>query len=375
MEYTVVSADNHIIEPPHVFTTYLPDEYRDRAPRILRGEDGGDGWSFDGKAPRHTFGLNAVAGRPVEQYKAGGLTLDEILPGNYDGAAHLKDMDLDGVDAATIYPMSSLMSYVLDDRPFALAILRAYNDWLLDEFCAVDPQRLIGLPLLPVDDGIDALLGELDRVVAKGAKGVFIPYFSVLPYWDSSYERFWAAAEQAPVAVCIHRTMGGREPAGSATPTPEAAPGVNIAGVVQRFFTGVAPFSQLTFAGVFERHPGLKFVDAEVNAGWLRFWAQMMDQEFDRQRHWANPPLHTPPHEFLGQNLFVSLLDDFVGFEDAKHDSMVAAAAMFSTDYPHSTTLFPKTQQYIAELTEGLDDDRKQAILAGNAVRVFNLGA
>jgi predicted TIM-barrel fold metal-dependent hydrolase len=271
--------------------------------------------------------------------------------------------------------MSSLMSYVLDDRPFALAILRAYNDWLLDEFCAVDPRRLIGLPLLPVDDGIDALLGELDRVVAKGAKGVFIPYFSVLPYWDGFYEPFWAAAEQAPVAVCIHRTMGGREPAGSATPTPEAAPGVNIAGVVQRFFTGVAPFSQLTFAGVFERHPGLKFVDAEVNAGWLRFWAQMMDQEFERQRHWANPPLHTPPHEFLGQNLFVSLLDDFVGFEDAKHDSMVAAAAMFSTDYPHSTTLFPKTQQYIAELTDGLDDDRKQAILAGNAVRVFNLGA
>ncbi len=69
------------------------------------------------------------------------------------------------------------------------------------------------------------------------------------------------------------------------------------------------------------------------------------------------------------------MLDDFVGFEDAKHDSMVAAAAMFSTDYPHSTTLFPNTRQYIAQLTEGLDDDRTQAILAGNAVRVFNLGS
>ena len=77
MEYNVISADNHIIEAPHTFTAYLPNEYQDRAPRILRGEDGGDGWSFDGQPPRMTFGLNAVAGRAFEDYKASGLTLDE----------------------------------------------------------------------------------------------------------------------------------------------------------------------------------------------------------------------------------------------------------------------------------------------------------
>jgi hypothetical protein len=99
----------------------------------------------------------------------------------------------------------------------------------------------------------------------------------------------------------------------------------------------------------------------------------MMDQEYERQRHWANPPLHTPPHEFVGKNLFVSVLDDYVGFDDAKRDARLASAAMFSTDYPHSTTLFPKAQQYITELTEGLDKGRKHAILAGNAMRAFNL--
>lgn len=373
MEYRVISADNHIIEPPHTFTEYLSPQYKERAPRILRGEDGGDGWSFDGRPPRMTFGLNAMAGRPYENYKASGLTFAEILPGNYDGAAHLKDMDLDGVDAATIYPMASLMAYTEEDRPFALALMRAYNDWLLGEFCAVDRRRLIGLPLLPIDDGIDALLAELERVVAMGAKGVFIPYFSERPYYDSYYEPFWTAAEQAPVAVCIHRTMGGREPKAVATPMTDAAPGVNIAGIVQRFFTAVGPFAQLTFTGVFERHPKLKFVDAEVNLGWLRFWTQMMEQEYERQRHWANPPLHTAPREFVGKNLFVSVLDDYVGFDDARRDPRVASAAMFSSDYPHSTTLFPKTRQYIAELTKGLDEDRKHAILAGNAIRVFNL--
>ena len=99
----------------------------------------------------------------------------------------------------------------------------------------------------------------------------------------------------------------------------------------------------------------------------------MMEQEYERQRHWANPPLHTQPREFVGKNLFVSVLDDYVGFEDAKRDPLVASAAMFSIDYPHSTTLFPKTRQYVAELTKGLDEDRRHAILAGNAIRVFNL--
>jgi len=374
VEYKVISTDNHIIEAPNTFLDHLPKTYLDRAPRILRGADGGDGWSFDGKPPKTTFGLNAVAGRAYEDYKATGLTLEEILPGNYDGAAHLKDMDLDGVDAATIYPMASLAVYEIEDRDFATALVRAYNDWLLDEFCGVDSRRLIGLPLMPVDDGMDELLKEFSRVQAKGAKGVFVPYFAARPYYDSYYEPFWAAAEDAGVAVCIHRTMGGKAPVAEATPMLDAdVPGVNVAGIVQRFFTAVGPFSQLTFTGLFERHPGLKFVDAEVNAGWLRFWIQMMEQEFERQRHWANPPLKTSPSEFVGKNLFVTLLDDFAGFDDARKDPVIASAIMFSTDYPHSTTLFPNTKQYIADLTKGLDDQRKHAILAGNAVRVFNL--
>jgi predicted TIM-barrel fold metal-dependent hydrolase len=375
MEYKVISTDNHIIEAPDTFVGRLPAEYKDRAPKIMRGPDGGDGWSFDGQPPKMTFGLNAVAGRPFKDYKASGLKLEEILPGNYDGAEHLKDMDKDSVDAATIYPMASLSAYTMDERPFALAILRAYNDWLLDEFCAVNPQRLIGLPLTPVDDSMDVLLAETERVLGKGAKGLFIPYWSQRPYYDKYYDPFWKVVSDAGVPVSIHRTMGGAAPAAESTPMPDAAAGLNLAGIVERFFTGVAPFSRLVFTGLFERFPRLKFIDAEVNAGWLPFWVQMMEQEYDRQRHWANPPLQTPPSEFVGKNLFVTLLDDYVGFGLAKFEDSVVSASMYSTDYPHSTTLFPKSQEYIAKLTDGLDPDKKHAILAGNAVRVFNLAA
>jgi predicted TIM-barrel fold metal-dependent hydrolase len=375
MEYRVISTDNHIMEAPNAFVDHLPVEYRDRAPRIVRGADGGDGWSFDGAPPKMTFGLNAVGGRAYEDYKATGLTFEEILPGNYDGSAHIKDLDLDGVDAATIYPMVSLEAYVVEDRGFGLALLRAYNDWLLDEFCAADPQRLIGLPLIPTDDGIAATLAEFDRVLTKGAKGVFLPYFTAVPYWDRHYDPLWNAASAASVPVCLHRTMGGVAAAGQGTPGIDDAAGLNVAGIVERFFTGVAPFARLTFTGLFERHPDLKFVDAEVNCGWLPFWVQMMEQEYERQRHWANIPLHTNPRDLVGKNLFVTLLDDYVGFDALKHDDVIASASMFSTDYPHSTTLFPKTQHYITELTAGMPEDTKHAVLAGNAIRVFNLAA
>ncbi len=374
MEYKVISTDNHITEGPNTFINHIAAEYKDRAPRIMRGPDGGDGWSFDGKPPRNTFGLNAVAGRPFEDYKVSGLKLEEILPGNYDGVAHLADMDLDGVDAATIFPLASLAAYNQEDRGFGVALMRAYNDWLMDEFCAADPKRLIPLPLVPVDDPMDVLLAELDRVVAKGATAVFVPYFTAQPYYSKYYDPFWKAITDHDVAVAIHRTMGGNAPANQMTPGTDEAEGINLSGIVERFFTAIQPFGRMVFSGLFERFPTLRFVDAEVNVGWLPFWVQMMEQEYERQRHWANPPLHTNPREFVGKNLFVTFLDDYVGTELVKRDPMTASAAMFSTDYPHSTTLFPHTQKIIGEMTEGMDEHTKHAILAGNAQKVFRIG-
>ncbi len=377
MDYQVISTDDHIIEAPDTFDR-LPARFRDRQPRILRGPDGGDGWSFDGNPPRNTFGLNAVAGRPYQDYKESGLTFEEILPGNYDGSAHLKDMDLDGVDAATIYPMATLEALVVADREFGLACVRAYNDWLLEDFCGADPKRLIGLPIIPVDDGERAMIDEAERVIAKGARGVFLPYFSERGYYDAYYEPLWQLLEAARVAATIHRTMGGRAPASESAMgavDPKARPGLNVSGIVERFFSGVTPLTRLIFTGVFERHPNLHFVDAEVNAGWVPFWVQMMEQEYERQQHWAHPPISESPSEFVGRNVYVTALDDFVGFDLAKRNDVLARSLMWSSDYPHSTTLWPKSKEYIAALTDGMDAQRRRDVLAGNAIRAFALEA
>ena len=110
----VISADCHINEPPTVFDR-VPTALKDRAPKMLRGDDGGDGWSFDGGAPKRTFGVEALAGR-AKGSKVSGLRFDEILPGNYDGAAHVADMDLDGIDVSIVYPGSAIFVYMEPDR-------------------------------------------------------------------------------------------------------------------------------------------------------------------------------------------------------------------------------------------------------------------
>jgi predicted TIM-barrel fold metal-dependent hydrolase len=375
MDYTIISADSHVIEPRDLFVERLPEQYRDRAPRVVRSPAGGDGWSFDGNPPARTFGLEAVAGQKAigKKFAAEGLTWEEILPGNYDGAAHLADMDRDGVDASVLYagPIG-LSSFSLPDRGFALAVMRSYNDWLLDDFCGVDRDRLVGLALLPTDDGADAMLAEFERCLGKGARGFNLPGSPERAYFHEYYDPLWTAASDARIPLSFHRNHGGR-PKGDLAGFRHDIPGVNVGGIVARFFTAIDPFTYMIFTGVFERFPDLKLVAAEVNCGWLPFWRENMDQNYEQQREWANVPIDRLPSEFVGRNVFVTTLDDRFGYDAIRRDPTLADAVMYSTDYPHSVTLWPNTAELVRELTAGFDDSARHKVLAGNAASLYHL--
>ncbi len=366
----VISADCHINEPPWVFDR-VPAQYRDRAPRMLRGDDGGDGWSFDGKPPKRTFGVEAMAGRAKADYQASGLRFEDILPGNYDGAAHVADMELDGIDVSIVYPAQAIFTYLEPDRGLAIACMQSYNDWILEDFQAADPKRIVGLPLLPVEDGIDVCLAELDRVLARGAKAAFIPGSPSLPYHDPYYEPLWAAVAERGVPLTYHRTFGGK---------PQEADWDNVAnnnfsaaGTVHRFLSSTRLLTYLVFSGAFERHPNLQLVAAEVNFGWLPFWAQTMDEQLVNQQAMGTLNSSQPPSELLGRQIFVTVLDDHVGFKLVRDYPFMAEAAMFSTDYPHSVCLWPDSRRHVAELTAGLSRDATEKILYANAARVYGI--
>jgi predicted TIM-barrel fold metal-dependent hydrolase len=367
----VISADCHLTEPPWLLDR-VPAEFKDRAPKVMRGGDGGDGWTFDGKPPKRTFGVEAMAGRAKGEYQKSGLRFEDILPGNYDGAAHLKDMDTDGVDVSIVYPANMIHIYVEQERDLAHACMRAYNDWVIEEFQGVNPRRIIGLPMIPVDDGMEAAIAELDRTLAKGARAAFIPGMPRRPYPDRYYEPLWTAAEESGVPLTFHRNFGGR-PAEPDWDELIDQP-FTAAGTVNRFFSAVRPLTYMAFAGVFERHPGLRIVAAEVNCGWVPFWIQTMDQQFENYVAMEERQLKRPPSEIVGENIFVTILDDDIGFKLIRDGyPRLADACMFSTDYPHSVTLWPKSQQFIARLTEGLTPEDKEKVLSGNAARVYSV--
>jgi predicted TIM-barrel fold metal-dependent hydrolase len=348
----IISADCHVNEPPHVFDG-VPAALRDRAPRMMRAVDGGDGWSFDGGPPKRSFGIEATAGREQADQRMSGLRFDDILPGNYDGVAHVADMARDGIDVSVVYPNNAIFVYVEPDRDLARACMRSYNDWVLDEFQGAALEHIVGLPMLPVDDGIDVCIAELDRCLAKGARGGFVPGFPVRPYHDPYYDPLYAHVADAGVPLCFHRTFG----------------------TVYRFFAAVRPFTYMVMGGVFDRHPGLRIVGAEVNCGWLPFWAQTMDQNLDVRSGLADATAGTAlrAEECVGRNLFVTVLDDHVGFDLMTRYPWMVDGCMYSTDYPHSVTLWPNSRRHIATLTAGFTDDAAAKVLATNAAHVFGV--
>lgn len=368
----IISADCHINEPPHVFDG-VPAKLKDRAPKMLRGSDGGDGWSFDGKTPKRTFGIEATAGRAAGDKKISGLRFDEILPGNYQGKAHVEDMDKDGIDVSIVYPAYAAQAYVMPDRELGVACMRSYNDWIVGEFQGASPSRIIGLPLLPVDDGMDVCLAEFDRCVKAGAKGLLIPGLPERPYHDPYYERLFARASETGIPLTFHRTFGGK---------PQEADWDGIAdlkisagGTVWRFFSATRIFTYLLYAGVFDRHPNLKIVAAEVNMGWMPFWMQTMEQNYDVRSALKDETILSDRAlaDHMGTNLFVTILDDAVGFGLVATHPWLAEAAMWSSDYPHSVTLWPRSRQILAELGKDLRQDQLDKIAFGNAARVYGI--
>jgi predicted TIM-barrel fold metal-dependent hydrolase len=374
MDCRVISADNHINEPPWVFDR-VPNALKDRAPKMMRGTDGGDGWSFDGQPPKRTFGIEAMAGYAKKDFRLSGMRFDELRPGNYDGAAHLKDMDIDGVYGSVTYPAHVIFTYIFPDRELALACLRSYNDWILEDFQSADPKRLIALPLLPTEDGMETCLAEFERVLKKGAKAMFIPGMPTRPYNDPYYDPLWRAASDADIALTFHRTFGGRP---DKTDWDELVDQkVSVGGIVFRYFSGVRPLTYMIFAGVFDRFPGLKIVAGEVDAGWVPFWVQTMDNQWEAQQAWFPQKLEHKPSDFVGRNVFTTAIDDYVGYDliSTGKYPYLANSTMFSSDYPHSATIWPNSAKVAAEVTQSMSKEDQHKVLEGNAVRVFGFGA
>src|SRR5438132_14327119 len=208
-DLVLVSVDDHVVEPPGMFERHLAPKWHDVAPKVVPRADGTDVWLYDGKELPN-IGLNAVAGRPPEEYGLEPTSFAEMRPGCYDIHERVRDMNANGVLGSMCFPSFPQLCGQLfarsKDKDAGLAILKAYNDWHIDEWCGSYPGRFIPLALPPLWDP-EEMAAEVHRVAAKGCHAISfsenpaklrMPSFHY-DHWDP----FWSACCDEAGIVCM----------------------------------------------------------------------------------------------------------------------------------------------------------------------------
>jgi uncharacterized protein len=373
MKYDVISADSHINEPPGTWMERVPAKFKDAAPRIVTTSDGGEGWKFPDEPQVHSFGLVSATlqrgeARAPERYIPSGLKFDEVARGSWDPRQHVEDMRTDGCDASIVYFGVAASMYNIKERDLRLACFRAFNDWL-GEFCSYDPIRLMGPPLLPVEeestqDALDELHRNIERWHIRSAQ---IPIFPWKRYHDKFYDPLWALAQELDLPLAFHR--GLNRPFAFGAPSQG---GPWMANQVMRDFSYSMPLADIVFGGVFDRFPNLKIVSAEGRTGWLIHFVQRADESLRRHGPWLNVKLNRLPSDCVKHNIYSTFIDDRAGI--LMRELIGVDTQMWSSDYPHSDSTWPNSMKIIEEQFEGVPAGDKHKMIAGNAVGLYKLG-
>jgi predicted TIM-barrel fold metal-dependent hydrolase len=361
-----MSADDHLIEPPHLWVDRVPALYRDRCPKVVQ-VDGRDAWVYEGEVTHIPMGsCRALPGHPEEGYPPapGTANFDEIRPGCYDPVARLEDMDVDGVWGQLCFPNYARFAghrffLGVQDLDLGLACLRTYNDYLLDEWCAVAPDRLYGAVILPLHD-VDLAVAELERTAAKGAKAVAFsenPTVLGLPSVHTEHwERLWDAVAAVDLPVCMHIGSSSKLVTTSADAPPTVLVSLNG---LNSMMAGV----DWLLSGVLERHPTLKVILSEGGAGWIPYLLERADKAFHDKRIKPNAAIGqtskggtVPPSQLFRQSMYVCLVDEHFALRslgDIPVDNL-----LWEGDYPHGDGLWPNNHAYLDKaLAEVPDED------------------
>jgi predicted TIM-barrel fold metal-dependent hydrolase len=367
----LVSVDDHVIEPPGMFDGFIPAKYADQAPKFV-SDDISDKWIF-GEGEARNAGLNAVAGRPPEEYGLEPTRLGEIRRGGWDVHERVKDMNANGVLGSLNFPSMArfcgqfFATRVKQDPDLALAVLRAYNDWHIEAWCGAEPGRFIPCTIPPIWD--PALMAqEIHRTAAKGSHCVSFsmnPHALGLPslhtdHWDP----FWAACQDTETVVTMHIGSGGME----VTTSPDASMNVRIT------CSGINIYptaSDLVWSPVFRKFPGIKVALAEGGIGWIPYFLERADYTYEHHKAWTLPDLGGKlPSEVFREHIITCFITDTFGARNLSemNEDMVC----WECDYPHSDSTWPNSPETVWNDVHGLTDAQINKITHENAMRLFH---
>lgn len=371
--YRYISADSHLEISPESWRKRVPKKHRERAPRLIQLADGSDAILVENR-PLNVRWVHG-AGVPFERWGLEtGMRYDETA-GAGPPEQRLKEQDMDGIDAEILFADvggRSDWSGIADDGAYH-AVVWAYNEFLAEEYCAVDPDRLIGMGIIP-ERGIEGAIAELEHCARLGFKAVNLSrYPSAKPFPTPEDDRFWAAALDADMPVTIHTEFADSERRGGTTQQR----GPDLARRICTYGVKAAPIAAaLAVSGVFDRFPKLQVYFAENQIGWIPNYLEQMDVLYERHRYYHErmqglKPLSRLPSEIVKEHCLWGFMDNPIGVQLRHHVGV--DKVMWSSDFPHAPTDWPHSMQTIERNFAGVPAEEKYLMVAGNAVRFFRL--
>lgn len=368
-DLVLISVDDHIVEPPTMFDAHWPASLAGKAPRVVHS-DSGDLWHFEGLiAPN--VGLNAVAGCPPEEYNVDPTEYSQMRPGCFDADSRVADMSASGVLAGVNFPtfphFCGQFFARVPDKQVALAAVRAYNDWHIDEWAASHPDRFIPISLMPLWDP-NEMADEIRRVAKKGCHAVTFsenPSKLGLPsYHTTHWDPFLEACADELVTVCLHIGSSSSVP----ITAPDAPPEVMISLTPSNSMQAV---TDIIFSGILTRFPTLQIAMSEGGTGWLPYMLERMDYVTRHHKAWTGTDIGgRQPSEIFRDHFWTCFIDDAVGIE-LRHQVGIDHA-MWEMDYPHSDTTWPNAPETLWRSLAGLPDDEIDKITHQNAMLCFS---
>jgi predicted TIM-barrel fold metal-dependent hydrolase len=378
--HQIVSVDDHLIEHPRVWQDRLPERFKADGPRI-REVDGKHLWHYDGMvAP--TIGLNAVAGKPREAWGLDPLRYEDMIPGCYDPAARVPDMDLDGVQTALCFPsfpgFAGSTFFRAPNKELAALCVSAWNDFYIDEWCGTAPDRFIPLAIVPFWD-IDLAVAEAERAIGKGARTISFPDSPVpcgLPSFHTRHwDPLWAVCQEAGVPLSLHFGSGAYVPGFSfaqnaMNPAEFKIPDAPFAVAIALFSSNLMWTTvDLLFSGALQRFPNLQFSLAEGGIGWVPYILERSDYTWDRHKYYQPIDFDTRPSDLFRRHFWGCFIDDEHGLAN-RHTIGVDRITM-EIDYPHSDSNWPNSRKRAAEVLADIPDDEVEMIVETNARRML----
>jgi predicted TIM-barrel fold metal-dependent hydrolase len=369
--FTIISVDDHLIEPPDLFEGRIPASMAERAPQLIERDNGAQAWRYEDNLYPN-IGLNAVVGRPQNEWTMEPARFDEMRKGCWDIHARVADMDAAGTWASLCFPslIAGFAGVVFSrsrDADVGLACVRAWNDWHAEMWAGTYPERIIPLQITWLKDP-EVAASEVRRNAARGFKALSFPENPANLDLPSVHTRYWdpllQACEETGTVICLHT--------GSAATAPSRSPEAPLEEMTTLFpMFGLMTAAEWLWARIPLRFPRLNIALSEGGIGWVPMLLDRLDYVMSHSGSggagvWDG---ELSPSEALLHTFWFCTIDDPTTLR--VRDRIGVDRIMVETDYPHADSSWPDTQELLEDRLAGLSDDEIAAITHGNAARLF----